>query len=238
MGKTNVEYADEQVTVYPSPCPFKCRYCWSSQPIWVYRTRNANPLMEAMRLINFKEPKKVVISFTTDPYQPKESVEHLTRRTVQTLATMTRHQIMVLTKSPLVEEDFELFSEWQGEYEANIWIGTTLTSVIGIPWHEPLASPNPVRIKILENAHSIGLDTWASIEPWIPRVTYPEQIVEATKDFVDWYVIGKLNYPKRFGYVIPKGFYKQELPLVLDFFKKSGVKFLIKKELLKEIEEN
>jgi len=117
---------------------------------------------------------------------------------------------MVLSKSSLMEEDFPFFKLWR-DHGFDIWVGTTLTSVIRIP-DEPLASPNAHRIGMLQRAHNLGLPTWASVEPWIPERTYPRQIIEATHEFVEWYVIGRLNYVKRLGYPeIPKGYYREEM---------------------------
>jgi DNA repair photolyase len=184
-----------------------------------------------------------VVSFTTDPYQPRELTEHLTRKTLETLARrQLPHRVMLLSKSVLMEEDFPFFKLWHS-HGFDIWVGTTLTSVIQIP-DEPYSS-NADRIVLLQRAHNLGLPTWVSIEPWLPDKTYPRQIIEATHEFVDWYVIGRLNYVKRLGYPeIPKGYYKEEiikteeLLTSLDYSLsqrpcKKG--YWIKKELRKEV---
>jgi len=220
VGKTNVEYADEQITVYPAPCPFKCKYCWSQQPIWKYRTQWADPIRYARTLKNTRKPLIVVVSFTTDPYQPRELVEKLTIKTIGILSE-TKHKIMILTKSILVERDFPAFVRATNE-GAQIWVGTTLTSVMPLE-DEPWASTNPARIKMLQEAHQIGLLTWASIEPWIPDKTHPLQIIEATHEFVDWYVIGRLNYETRYGYPkIPKGYYRDEIAKTRELLRNLG----------------
>jgi len=220
MGKTNVEYADEQITVYPAPCPFKCRYCWSQDPLWIHRTKNPHPIWEAEKLCTIRKTKTVVVSFTTDPYQPRELTEHLSLETLNVLAA-SHHKVMILTKSSLVETDFPQFARWVQE-GMDLWIAMTLTSVIPIE-DEPLASPNPARIKTLQNAHNIGLRTCASVEPWIPEKTFPRQIIEATHEFIDWYVIGRLDYETRYGYPkIPKGYYREELKWIRALFDELG----------------
>lgn len=220
MTQTNVEYADWNITVYPAPCPFNCKYRWSQQPIWKHRTKWANSLREAKALKNTRKPLTVVVSFTTDPYQPRELTEELTQQTIMILSE-TKHKIMILTKSILVERDFPLFIH-ATNIGAQIWVGTTLTSVVSIE-DEPLAPSNQARMKMLREAHQLGLPTWASIEPWIPDKTYPRQIIEATHEFVDWYVIGRLNYETRFGYdKIPKGYYRKELKRVRALFDELG----------------
>jgi len=239
---TSVEYADEQITIYPVPCPLKCRYCWSNQPIWVFRTRHADPIKEATRLAKSHFDKIIVVSFTTDPYQPRELNEHLTRKTLEILVKGENqsHRVMLLSKSCLMEEDFPFFKLWH-DHGFDLWIGTTLTSVIQIP-DEPCQYTNAHRIVMLQRAHNLGLPTWASIEPWLPDMTFPRQIIEATHEFVDWYVVGRLNYVKRLGYPeIPKGYYKEEIIKTTEFLKSLGYVvsqeprkkgFWIKKELI------
>jgi len=241
LTKTNVEYANEQITVYPAPCPLKCRYCWSNQPIWIFRTRLADPLKQAENLLSVKRKRTIVVSFTTDPYQPRELTEHLTRKTLEILARrQISHRVMLLSKSVLMEEDFPFFKLWY-QHGFDIWVGTSLTSVIQIP-DEPCQYTNTHRIIMLQRAHNLGLPTWASIEPWIPDRTFPRQIIEATHEFVDWYVIGRLNYVERLGYSeIPKGYYKEETTKTVELLKSLGYVvsqeprkkgFWIKKELV------
>ena len=242
MTKTSVEYADAQITVYPS-CPFKCRYCWAQFPLWKHRIQNPKPIETAIKLARARKPRKIVISFTSDPYQPREVQERLTEKVIRILAgdrveigdrmvqfSPPKHRIMILTKSNLAEEDFPLFTRLRVDYEADIWLGTTLTSVIPIK-DEPLATPNPQRIRMLKYAHGLGIPTWASIEPWIPDITYPHQIIEYTHQFVDLYVLGKLNYPNLLGYKIPEGYYARELPKAIETLEKYEKDYIIKKEL-------
>jgi len=229
MTKTSVEYASENITVYPQPCPLRCKYCWASLPIWQHRIRSAHPIEEALRLARSKRKLTIVVSFTSDPYQPRELVEHKTRKTLEILST-TKHKVMLLTKSCIAENDFPFFASWVHK-GMDLWIGSTLTSVVAIPDEPSICGGNRRRIEMLQSAHNLRLHTWASIEPILPNVTYPHQIVEATHDFIDWYVLGSLNYAKQLGYVIPEGYYQHELPRAIETLEKHKKPYLIKKEL-------
>ena len=98
MTRTNVEYADEQISIYPAPCTYACRYCWARLPIWRYRLKNPHPIREANRLARSKKPKSIVISFTGDPYQPREWKEGLTRQVLEILLLQSKvkHTIVLL----------------------------------------------------------------------------------------------------------------------------------------------
>ena len=177
--------------------------------------------------MKMKESMRVVISFTADPYQEREITEQLTRETLKILLP-THHTIMILTKSSLAERDFPMLVGHE-----NVQFGMTLTSTEAIP-DEPLATPNPQRLETLKKAHDMGIETWASIEPWIPNVTFPEQILAASKEFVDFYILGALRYEKRHGYpVVPPNFYEEEWLKIQHKFAEPGCPwgFHLKKEL-------
>ena len=233
MGKTNVEYADLQITVY-SGCPFRCRYCWANTPLFRYRTRSPKPIEEAWKFAKMRKKKTIVVSFTSDPYQPREFREKLTRRVLEILVP-TKHKIMILTKNPGVPlfRDRDLLA-------SNVWLGTTVTSLNDI-LDEPLAPPNSDRIEALLTAHeTYKIKTWMSMEPIIPKVTIPRKIVEKTHEFVDYYVLGKLNYAKRFGYAPSDNFfddwYRRHVSPAVKLLKELGKPFFIKKELRKVLE--
>lgn len=236
MTKTSVEYADEQITVYPK-CPYGCEYCYrKSTPLWDYRIGvgfkddAGHPFREAMKLQRSRKQKVVVISFTTDPYPPEEAWTLRMRRVLEILMPLAPFQhIMVLTKSCMAKRDFDLMG--------NMWLGSTLTSIGRIP-DEPFSDPNDKRIEMLREAHERAIKTWASVEPWIPRVTDPVAIIKETQEFVDWYVIGRLNHAKSLGYEIPEGYYSERLPTVIALLRELGKPFLIKEELREELNQN
>jgi len=68
---------------------------------------------------------------------------------------------------------------------------------------------------------------------------YPLGIIEATKDFLDYYVLGRLNNEKELGYEeIPKGYYRPILIKSMIALMKLQKMFFIKKELLKNLDNN
>lgn len=231
---TGVEYADEQITVYGS-CLFGCKYCWANTPLFNYRRgRGAEKYLEkAEKLARATKPKKIVVSFTADPYQPRERHEVKTRKVLEILAkSKVEHEVMVLTKNPqlAVERDSNLF------VENGFWLGTTVTA-LSYNRDEVLAPPNPERVFWLKMAHKMGIKTWMSIEPWIPDITDPEEIIRKTHGFVDYYVVGRLNYEKTVGYpVVEDTFYAEKLVEVIDLLDRLGKEYHIKKELAKCLE--
>lgn len=190
-----------------------------------HRTRNPKPIEQARRYTRSRFERVIVVSFTSDPYQPREITERKTRRVLEILRP-TRHTVMVLTKSTLAERDFDLLEG------PNMWLGYTITALGRIP-DEPHSSGNDARIEVLRRAHERGINTYCSIEPTLPGVTDVPEIIRKTYDFVDYYIIGRLDYETRFGYPkIPEGYYKPMLREVLPLLMTFKKMFHFKKQLL------
>lgn len=169
-----------------------------------------------------------MVSYTTEPYQPVEEKKRITRKVLEILAP-TQHCIMVLTKNPAlaVKRDMDLLTH------PNVLLGTTLTALKKID-DEPFAPPNDERVSALKSAYKNGVCTWALIEPWIPDVTFPDEIISETHRFIDFYVIGKLNYETRHGYPkVPTTFYCERLPRIIKLLAELKKPFVLKEKLEK-----
>jgi len=224
LARTHVEYATDQITVYPN-CPYGCKYCWANTPLMRSRARNPKPIEEAERYARARKKRTIVISFTSDPYPPQEIYEQKTKQVLKILLP-TQHKIMILTKSDLVHRDYPLLRRYD-----NVWVGMTVTALTWIP-DEPYAPSNPERMQALRIAHDLGIKTWISIEPSIPGITDWVEIIKETHSFVDWYVLGRLDYETRFGYPkIPEGYYIPKLEEAEELLRSLGKPYHIKSQL-------
>jgi len=234
--ETGVEYATHNIRVFNN-CLFNCRYCYSKLPLQRSRLnrRVPNPTEEAKLYAKDPEPKIIMIDFCCDPYPTKNSV---TRKVLEILGP-SAHQVMVLTKNPRdAMEDIDVMSKYD-----NIWFGSSVTSLYPLPKEEPKAPcDNPERIECLKIAkEEYGLHTFISTEPWlvweddsgeIIDLTRPWEIIEHTHSFIDYYIIGALNYREQLGYPpLPKGYYKHHIPHILYLLMKYKKMFFFKKEL-------
>jgi DNA repair photolyase len=139
------------------------------------------------------DPRSILLSFTSDPYQPCEVNERLTRRALEILLTpMLGLKLDVLTKGGArAIRDFDLLAGSKGRAS----FASTLTFINGndsLEW-EPLAALPRDRLDTLEEAHRLGIPTWASLEP----VVDPAQSLEMIRlghSFVDQFKVGKLNH--------------------------------------------
>jgi len=195
------EYSELAANLYAG-CGHGCTYCYA--PSATFKNRDVfynepkcrkNVLKEftkdCIKLKKVNDPRPVLLSFTTDPYQPIDVTEKLTRRAIQCL---DEHglSVSVLTKGGRrSERDFGLLMNMgtRATYGATlVFTNDEMRQEI-----EPNAAPTKERIESLELAHSMGISTYVSLEPvWDPEQTM--DLIEATVGFVDFYKVGKLNY--------------------------------------------
>ncbi|WP_457751378.1 radical SAM protein [Thermococcus sp.] len=175
-------------------CSFSCPYCYAKNVVregegewgsWVIAKINAPDL--ARKHVS----GTVVMSTVSDPYQPVEAELKLTRSTLRFMDK--RNELSILTKSPLVTRDIDLFKLFR-----SIEVGLTINSFEGQEKRllEPLTPVMRARINALQALHDAGVRTYAFISPIIPGVTNVSEIVKETGDFVDHYFFEVLNLRK------------------------------------------
>ena len=186
-------------------CPHGCLYCYVPETRRMDRAgfhmdpKPRKVVLDALRTGALKREAEahakaypgqpVLLSFSSDPYQPREMAEQLTRRCLEVLIA-SGCTVAVLTKAgTLARRDFDLLASRPGN-----WFGVTLTTdseALAERW-EPNAAPPAVRIENLEAARDAGISTWVSLEPTI----YHEDGLRLIKSL--WRValhlaVGKLN---------------------------------------------
>ena len=142
---------------------------------------------------------------------------------------------MILTKNPILALcDLDIMVQ-----SNNIWLGTTLISIDETELESRAPKPTD-RILALSLASKNNVKTWVSIEPIVPGVTDPVEIVERTMDYVDYYILGSFNYTAILGFRITEGekkaWYRKYVPKTIQVLKSASKSFFIKKELRRYLE--
>jgi len=180
---------------------------------------------DCWRLLQAGETRPVLLSFVGDVYQPVESKFLVTRAAIRILH---RHglKVHILTKGgERATRDFDLL----GPGDAFATTLTTTTPEMSRYW-EPAAALPQARIDSLKEAHKLGIETWASLEP----VLYPHcaiELIGATHKFVGHYKVGKLNYHPHAQTIDWRIFAKGVIATLEGF----GAKYYIKKDLARYI---
>ncbi len=130
----------------------------------------------------------VMISSVTDPYQPAESRYRITRKCLEVLAD-SELEVSVLTKSPLVLRDIDLFARF-GSMKVGVTVTTDDDRIRRI--FEPNAPPVSARIRALRELREKGIYTYAFIGPVLPMD--PESLARKLGPFIDAFIIDRMNY--------------------------------------------
>ena len=158
-------------------CQHSCVYCYARY-LLRYRPHdepwggfvdvklNAPEVLE--REIRRKRPGSVFLSTACDAYQPIESELRLTRRLVEILAD-SPSQIKILTKSSLVRRDLSILAEADPPASLGVTVTTVDERIRSLI--EPSASPSSERFAAIEEAKSLGIETWVMAGPLMPFIT-------------------------------------------------------------------
>lgn len=224
-------------------CTHNCVYCYS--PLVLHKNRGAfatglyprvtenDAIQSAKQWKDKGETRRVLISFTCDPYQPIEQKTQITRKTIMALHKAGLN-VTILTKAGMsATRDFDLLTP----YDAFATTLTCLSYQDSSEWEPNAASPAE-RIKSLLEAHQRDIETWVSLEP----VIYPwdsEMFVRMLHNKVSHFKISKLNYTK----ILPPELYGKVKDIdwhkfgwsIKELCDSLGAKYYIKKDLLKEM---
>lgn len=147
--------------------------------------------------------EKVLLCFTSDPYQGTSDFNEITR---DVLKLFKRHQVpfQILTKGGMkAVRDFDLYGK-NDAFACTLTLGDNAQSL----QFEPNAALPDERIQALQTAHDQGIETWVSFEPVLDANSV-YGLFDKTKDFVDLYKIGTCSGPyssvknwSRFGHNI------------------------------------
>jgi len=195
-----LEYSPLATSLYKG-CSHACKYCFApritytdanvfTSPEYIRPRPNAIEQLTKDAIKYQGTDKPVLLSFTTDPYQPINDKLGLTRRALIVLHNY-EIPVTILTKGGTRAcVDFDILS--QHSYNAFSVTLTTNDPAESFKW-EPGAAPPYSRMESLKIAHDQGIKTWVSFEP----VINPDAVIsmiQRTHSYVDLYKVGKLNY--------------------------------------------
>jgi len=197
LTKSGLPASDWVINCY-NGCLFGCMYCYAAQ---IARWKHPNEVwgdyldvkINAPQLLK-KELKKLSIrrtstrynfgsiffSSVTDPYVGMEAKYKLTRKCLEVLLEFGyQGPVSILTKSPLVTRDVDLFKQFK-----NIEVGMTITGLDDkiSRFLEVKAPPVTARIKALKELSDSGINTYAFVGPIVPYFIHDEKKIREIID--------------------------------------------------------
>lgn len=159
-------------------CTFACSYCYvRKMPVALFRQEPWGEWVDvklgaaerlAKELAKAKRSGVVTIfmSSSTDPYQPLEYKERITRSLLEAMTAQPPDFLFVQTRSPLVSRDIDLLLRLKDRIRISMTIETDLESVRKA--FSPAAPPIAGRLSALKKLTEAGLPTQAAISPVLP----------------------------------------------------------------------
>jgi len=201
LSKSGIYGIDYSINPY-NGCAHGCTYCYARFVFihknidprdWgkiVFVKINASELLR--REIRNAERGSILLSSVTDPYQFLERKYELTRRILE-IILRKQFPVVILTKSPLVTRDIDLFKEFR-----NIEVGITITTLSEDikKIFEPKAPSIKSRLLALKEIVDSGIRNYAFIAPLLPimSISEIESLLQELKEIkVDRVMVDKLN---------------------------------------------
>ena len=159
-------------------CVFACSYCYVRQmPValfrgkewgsWVDAKRDASQqLLGELRRAKRKGGTTIFMSSSTDPYQPLEYKERITRTLLEAMVEEPPDFLFVQTRSPLVTRDIDVLLKLGQRTRVSMTVETDLERIRKA--FSPAAPPIPARLQALQRLRAAGVPVQATIAPLLP----------------------------------------------------------------------
>ncbi len=181
-------------------CAFGCRYCYADftrrfhhgPERWgeyVDVRTNARHLLYR-ELSRVPQGSLLLLSSVTDPYQPVERKYQLTRQLLEILLQRRDLRVSLLTRSPLVTRDLDLFQRFGTRLEVGLSIPTDREDVRRVL--EPRAPAIHQRWQALRTLAQAGVRTYAFLGPLLP--CNPQNLARHVAPYVEEALVDRLNY--------------------------------------------
>ncbi len=176
-------------------CPHKCVYCYAEfMKTFTGHTEDWGDFLDIKQCGKPLSParldgKNIVISSITDPYNAFERQYRVTRRILEQLQG-TRAGVTLITKSDLIVRDIDLIGQLE-----NAEVAISLNSLDDTfrRHFEPRAPTAGRRLDALRRIHEAGIRTILFMSPIFPGITGFEEIIDASRQWVDTYWFENLN---------------------------------------------
>jgi DNA repair photolyase len=135
----------------------------------LYAKRNAAALLEKELANPRYEPRTMALGTNTDPYQPIERTERITRSILEVLER-TNHPVGIVTKSALVVRDIDILARMAERGLAKVAISVTTLDPAIARAMEPRATTPARRLQALRALSDAGIPTSVMVAPIIPAL--------------------------------------------------------------------
>jgi DNA repair photolyase len=137
-----------------------------------YKADAARHLEAELRAPGY-EPAPLTLGANTDPYQPVERQQRVTRDILEVL-TAWRHPVSIVTKGALVERDLDLLTTLAEDNAVSVMVSLTSLDAGLKRSLEPRAAAPHRRLRTIERLRAAGIPVGTLVAPVIPALTEHE----------------------------------------------------------------
>ncbi|HTW79347.1 MAG TPA: radical SAM protein [Terracidiphilus sp.] len=164
-------------------CEFGCRYCYARYTHEflelrapeeferkIFFKQNAAWLLE-QELKKLKPGTDIALGTATDPYQPIERKQLITRSLLEVFARSSGFRLGIVSKSTLITRDIDLFRQIAERHALTVHITVTTMNVKLARILEPRAPRPDLRIAALAELRRAGIRAGVNCSPLMPGIT-------------------------------------------------------------------
>ncbi|WP_100334290.1 SPL family radical SAM protein [Bacillus alkalisoli] len=178
-------------------CSFACSYCYvRKSPVGLFRKQEWGTWVDikqvtkeklSRELMNLRKRNKeitIFMSSSTDPYQPIEYRERITRQLLEAMVEVPPDFLFIQTRSPLVTRDIDLIARLGDNVRVSMTVETDKESVR--KKFSPFAPPIQARLKALRQLKEHNIPVQIAISPVLP---FSDQFPKTLSALVDRVVV-------------------------------------------------
>jgi DNA repair photolyase len=169
-------------------CAMGCRYCYAAYThefmgietpeefhttVFVKRGAEAGTAAVLGRIV--RSGKRIALGTATDPYQPGEARERVTRRFLEMVAQHRNVRLGITTKGSLVLRDLDLLVRIHRRSTLSVHVSLISPHADLVRRLEPLAPPPAVRLEVMRRLAAAGIEVWLALAPVLPAITDGEE---------------------------------------------------------------
>ena len=171
-------------------CEFGCRYCYARYTHEfmemapedfehkIYFKQNAAWLLE-QELKRVKPGTEIALGTATDPYQPLERRQRVTRSLLEVFARHSGLRLGIVTKSPLIARDLDLLTQIKERNRLTVHVTVTTVDVKLARILEPRAPRPDLRIGAVRRLREAGVRAGVMCSPMMPGITDSRASIDA-----------------------------------------------------------
>jgi DNA repair photolyase len=172
-------------------CEFACRYCYARYAHEflelrdpeeferkIFFKQNAAWLL-AQELARLKPGTEIALGTATDPYQPLERKQRITRSLLEVFARKSGFRLGIVTKSTLITRDVDLLQEIARRHKLTVHLTVTTMNAKLARILEPRAPRPDLRIRTIAQLRGAGIRAGVLCSPLMPGITDARNSINA-----------------------------------------------------------